>query len=1061
MKRRFRSGGLAAWSIRRPVSVTMIALSIVVIGLFSLDRLGIDLLPHIIYPEVRVRIIDPGVPARVMEDQVTRQLEEQLAITEGAIAVQSSTLEGQSRVDISFPYGADIDLALRDASTRLDRAKRFLPDTIDPPTIYKRDPSQIAVLELAISSSRMDPVKLREWVDYDFSRWFINLPGVASAEIGGGNRREIQINLDQERLASFDMSLSDLITRIQSENLEIPGGRIQTSGQEISTRTQGRFDSVTAIRQLPIGIVSPQTKEYLRLGDVAQVLDLHEDERMRVRLNGDAAIKLSIQKQPQANTVAVVDAVTERLNWLQQQKLIPPDIKVARVSDQSTFVRHALRNASTAAISGAILAMLVVYVFLGNVRRTLIIGMAIPLAILVTFILMILGDLTLNIMTLGGLALGVGLLIDSTIIMLENITRHQRQGEQPFEAGVNAAKEINSAVVASASTNLVAILPFLFITGLIGLLYSELIYTLSSAIAAALIVSLTLVPSYATRVIDHKQSNRSATDRFRSHVDRIVALLQQQLKRFLLRTMERPLPLLLTFSALILLPVIFFTTTTNKSVIPSVDEGQIHVRIKADPGTQFNELDNTVLKIERLIRSQPEVDTVFTTSGVFIFGRTERLSSNTASIYIQLLPGYSSENWIRKVRRSINKMELAGYSVRLRSRGVRGLRLSHGDDDISIRVQGPDLDTLTGIGNDIVDQLKTVRGLRNLEQTYEELREELNVTINRERAVDLGMSVKEIGTAIRVALEGMVISEFLEGDRQFDIRLRLPPSSINDPDDLALVVVGIRNGQPVRLGDVAQIRLAVAPSAIMRDNQRRIVEVSASLLPDASLGTVMENINAQLEDLPLPEGYSLYDGGLSKTMQEGETLVISLLLLAVFLVFVVMAIQYESLLNPLIIMFSVMFASIGVVIGIFAYGLPDWIVHLYNWIVGDRQSFPDFKSLAVTIPVWLGMIMLAGIVVNNAIVLVEQIEIEREHNSSLRDAIIHAAQLRLRPILMTTLTTVAGMLPLALGIGRGSEMLQPLALVIVWGLSFSMLVSLALVPTVYHLVHQARQQVRI
>ena len=369
MKQRFRSGGLAAWSIRRPVSVMMLALSVVVLGFFSLDRLGIDLLPHIIYPEVRVRINDPGVPARIMEDQITRQLEEQLAITEGAVAVQSRTEEGQSSVNISFPYGTDIDIALRDASTRLDRAKRFLPTTIETPSIYKRDPSQIPVLELAVSSNKMGPVKLREWVDYDLSRWFINLPGVAAAEVGGGNVREIQIIVDQARLSSYGLSIPDLIEKIQKENIETPGGRILTQNRELSTRAVGRFLDINSIRLLPLDHVNANTKTVLRLRDVARVLDIHEDERLKVRLNGDAAIKLSIQKQPQANTVTVVDIVKERLAWLKNEALIPTDVKISAVSDQSTFVRHALRNASNAAISGGILAMLVVYLFLGNLRR--------------------------------------------------------------------------------------------------------------------------------------------------------------------------------------------------------------------------------------------------------------------------------------------------------------------------------------------------------------------------------------------------------------------------------------------------------------------------------------------------------------------------------------------------------------------------------------------------------------------------------------------------------------------------------------------------------------------
>ncbi len=1034
MKQRFRSGGLAAWSIQRPIAVVMLALSVVVIGGFSLDRLGIDLLPHIIYPEVRVRVLEAGVPANIMEDHVTRQLEEQLSVTEGAISVQSSTSEGASRVDISFPYGTDIDIALRDASTRLDRAKRFLPETIEPAIIYKRDPSQIAVLELAVSSTTMDPVKLREWVDYDFSRWFVNLPGVAAAEIGGGNLREIQIIVDQERLASFGLTFDDLKQRIQNNNLESPGGRLLTNTREISTRAFGRFKNVAEIRQLPIWQTDGDEKNIVRLSDVARVVDLYEDERLRVRLNKQSAIKLSIQKQPQANTTEVVDVVLERLEWLKQQTLLPDDISVSRVSDQSTFVRHALRNASMAAISGAILAMLVVYLFLGSLRRTLIIGTAIPLAIMVTFIIMSLGGLTLNIMTLGGIALGIGLLIDSTIIMLENITRHQREGEKPFDAAMNAATEINSAIVASTSTNLAAILPFLFITGLVGLLFSELIFTLTAAISASLIVALTLVPSLGARVFDKPESKQ----RTQSIIDKLVARLKNGLDVILPKVLNTPWIPFLFLVPLLLLAVTHIFFLSKQTFLPTVDEGQIRVYIKADTGTQFNALDDITDRLETLFLKDEAVDTVFTTSGGFIFGRTERRSSNSGSVYIQLHPDHKTEEWIKKTRKKVKELGLTGVRVLMRARGVRGIRLSHGDDDISIRVQGSDLDNLAAIGRDIVERLDGVKGLRNISQTYEEIREEVTVEIDKERAADLNVQVSDIGNALRVALEGQVISEYLEGDRAYNIRLRLPANLMSSPSDLDNILVGIQQERPIRLVEVAQIKLTQSPSTIMRDNQRRIVEISASLAANADLSQIMNSIESRLADLELPEGYSLYDGGATKTLKEGQKMGTILFALAIFLVFVVMAIQYESLLNPVIILCSIPFTIIGVALGLWVSDLP--------------------TGLVVSMPVWLGIIMLAGIVVNNAIVLVEQIEIEREKGLEFNLAIITAAKLRLRPILMTTLTTVFGMMPLALGLGRGSEMLQPLAIVLVWGLFFSMMVSLMIVPALYKLFRGRERQ---
>jgi multidrug efflux pump subunit AcrB len=1025
MRQRFRSGGMAAWSIYHPIGVCMVALAVVVLGLGSLQQLGINLLPDLIYPDVRVRINDSGVPARIMEDQVTRQLEEQLAITEGAIQVQSNSTEGRSSVDLSFPYGTDIDLALRDASTRLDRAKRFLPDSIDPPVIYKRDPSQIPVLEMVVSSTDRGPVALRGWVDYTFSKWFLNLPGVAAAEVGGGLTREIQVVVDQERLSAFGFTIEDISTVLSSENLDSPGGNLQTGSREISARTSGRFQSVEGLAALPLWKpTQPDTS--LRLEDVARVMDSHGDETIRIRLNGIPGIKLSIQKQPTANTVAVVDAVFERLEWMRAQNLIPADIQVERVGDQSTYVRHALRNASMAALTGAALAMLVVFLFLGSIRRTLIIGTAIPLAIMVTFIIMALGDLTLNIMTLGGLALGIGMLVDNTIVMLENIARHQRLGESDLEAPVNAAREVNSAIVASTSTNLAAVLPFLFIGGLVGLLFRDLIITISAAIAASLIVALTLVPALGSRVHERQQNLLQRS------MDGLVAILQRvyvSLTRALLRVPWLPV--------VILLPLLLFAAPQffegKQIFLPEMDEGEISIRLTGESGMRLDDTDDYVIRLENLFLAQPDVLTVFTSSGGRVFGRSEHQAGNTGSLDVRLKPlaerERSSNQWVKDMQREVADLRMTGMQVRMRVRGIRGVRVSSGDDDFSLRVQGEDIEVLTRIGEEIVNRLEGMRGLTNLRHSYEETRNEVSVTMDRQRAADQGIRVDDISRSLRTALDGLVVSDFIDGDRQYDVRLRLPRTGFRSPDDLGNIVVGLHQGQSVRLRSVADIRFNPAPASILRDNQRRIVEVTASLADDIGPEQARALVDERLADLPLPQGYSLYDGGEIKALQEGRRMGMLLLGLALFLVFVVMAVQYESLRNPLVILISIPFTSIGVAAGIYWLEIP------------------------ISMPIWLGLIMLAGIVVNNAIVLVEQIELEREQGLALIEAIVEAARLRLRPILMTTLTTVMGMTPLALGFGEGSEMLRPLAVVIVWGLSFSMLVTLVLVPAVYRMLH--------
>lgn len=1035
MKQRFRTGGLAAWSIRHPVGVSMLTLTVIIFGLFSFKQLGINLLPHIISPEVLVRIIDQGVPASIMEDRVTRQLEEQLAITEDAIAIDSRTTEGRSAVDLSFPYGTDINNALRDASIRLDRAKRFLPESDEAPVIYKRDPAQIPVMELIISSDTLNSVELRSWTDYTFAKWFLNLPGVASAEVGGGLQREIQIVPDQEILANVGLSLQDFARQIRQQNTDSPGGRMFAKRQEITTRAEGRFRSLQELKQLPLQTGNINSSEIdngdigrIRVQDVAQVIDNHKDERLRIRLNKIPGIKLSIQKQPSANTVAVVNEVKHRIKNLRAQHAIPDDIEIAVVSDQSVFVRHAINNASLAAGSGALLAMIVIYLFLGSLSRTLIIGTAIPIGIMVTFIIMQALGLTLNIMTLGGLALGMGLLIDSTIVMLENITRHQAEGDTSDEDAIDAAIEVNSPIVASTSTNLGALLPFLFIGGMTGMLFEELIITITSAMLASLVVAITLVPALGAKV-----KYRRSKDNF---INKLVSFIKVKYNKNSDSFLTHPAATFLIFCLLFIL-AIYQINETKRIDFPRVDEGKISMSISGDPGMQLEEMDSTVDRIEDLLLQQPDVLTLFTTAGGFVFGRSEFENSNRSSITVQLTPSdqrtLTSDQWANQVRKKIDALKLTGFRIHLRVAGVRGLHITRGSDDISIHIRGNDLDTLRKLGDQAVKLLEPVAGLRNLTHSYEEVKEELNIRIDRERAAEFGVDAAVIGEALKIALDGQIISNYIEGDKDFDIRMRLPRVNSYNPNVLENLMVDYKNGNAIRLGDVAHVSREATASRIVRSQQQRIVEISATYDAEADQEKVLETVMTKLRELKLPQGYVLYDNDTNKTLEEGQRTGLIVLFLAIFLVFVVMAVQYESLLNPLIIMLSIPFAATGVAVGL-----------LLN---------PD---MSLSMPVWLGLIMLTGIVVNNAIVLVEQIEIERENFASLIEAIKQAAALRLRPILMTTLTTVFGMMPLAIGLGEGSEMLQPLAFVIVWGLSFSLFVSLILVPSLYALFHRQK-----
>lgn len=1007
----------------------MLTLAVMVLGAFTLVGLNVDLLPRIVYPDVRVRVLDAGVPARIMEDEVTRQLEEQLAITAGVVAVQSRSSEGRSAVDLSFRYGEDIDQAMRDASSRLDRAKRFLPDSIDPPVIYKRDPFQLPVAEYVISSRLLDPVELRGWVDYELSRSLLTLPGVAAAEVGGGLDREVRIVADQYRLAGLGLDLLDLEQRLREANRDIPAGRLLMPRGEISGRIDGRFTSVAEIMDLSLSAADRNDPvNQLRLGETARIIDGAAEEQLRIRLDDAPGIKLSIQKQPSANTVSVVDTVDNALQRLQHQGQIPDDIRIRKVDDQARYIRQSLGNAIAAAISGALLAMLVVYLFLGSLRRTLIIGSAIPVAILVTFILMAGFGLTFNIMTLGGLALGIGMLVDSTIVMLENVYRHQRRGESAVAAASNAAREVTGAIVASTSTNLAAVLPFLFIGGLVGLLFRELIFTISAAILASMVVALTLVSTLSGQV------PASQEGLIRRAINRAMQVLQDAYAWFIARLLRAHWLVIAVFVAglALTLPGLL---SSKQAFLPTLDEGDVRISLTADSSINLEQMDALTRRVEAIVAAQPEVQSVFTTVGGFVFGRSSFESSHRASLQVQLAPidqrgGITSKQWIERVERQIADASIPGLRVYLYSRGLRGIRFNRGNDDVTLHIKGPDLDTLVRLADQISERLEPLQELGNVQHSNQDVNQELAVRIDRRRAASYGLDADAIGRVLRFALEGQIVTEYIEGDRSIDVRLRLDRDDIGTPGDLDSIILFSKTEPrtPIRLGDLAEVQILPQPTEILRDRQQRMVEISASVAGDTTLEQAIEAALNAAADLDLPRGYVLYEAGGLDMLKQGRDLSRMLLMLALFLVLVVMAVQYESLRNPLIILISVPFTLIGVAIGL------------------------QWTETSLSLPVWLGLIMLAGIVVNNAIVLVEFIELRRRSGDDKITAIVEAARLRLRPILMTTLTTVFGMLPLALAIGEGSEMLQPLALVIVWGLSFSTLVSLLLVPMTYRLL---------
>jgi len=1027
--------GLSNLSIHRPIGVLAAASVVVVVGLFYAGQLPIDLLPQIIYPQIRASVTYPGVAPEVMEEQVTKVLETNLATTEGVIEMESETTEGESEVNLHFSYGTDINFALQDASKNLDRARTRLPVDVDPPRIHKYDPSQIPVFEVGFSSPTRDLVSLRNWVDLQLEPQLLTVEGVAAIDVAGGLVREIRVTLDQERLRSYGLTVSDVLTRIRDENQDIAVGNVTSPSFEVVGKTEGKFTSVDDIRDVLLPV--PGTAERVPLSEVAKVEDTHQEQRLWARLDGVPAVKLSVRKQPDANTVTVADGIGKRLQQLAGSRFIPDDVHYEIVSDQSFFIKNALGGVRSAALIGAGLAMLVVLLFLGSLRKTFIIGLSIPLAVLATFVMMGMGHLTLNIMSLGGLALGVGLLIDNSIVMLENIFRHRQLGTtDPVEAAHEGSAEVASAVVASTLTNLAAVVPFLLISGLAALIFRELVLTISFAIVASLTVALTLVPMLSAQLAKVERTSRLDRSPVVVGFDRGLKAFTRFYRRVAAGAVRfRWAVVVGAFAALV--GAILLTRGLGNEFLPAVDDGNVGVYLRMPPGTSPERTNEVAHRVEALVGGMPYVSHVFTTAGGFLWGGATLARGGRGSLSIQLVPAGGRRDmpavrWVAALRQKIDALGIPGAQIFVRPPRIRGLRTNISGSDVAVSVQGTDLPTLQRLGEEVQRRMHGIRGLSGVELSTEEASPQLKIEIDRQRAADMGLDVAQVGQTVRTALDGTVVTRFTEGSNEYDIRVRLPRESLTSPEDLGGIALFPGRNQPIYLRDIADVQLGTGPTTILRVNQNRQLRVTGDVDDEvASIGEVTAAVRQAMRTLDLPEGYSLIYGGEEETAKENQRNLLIVTALAIFLVFIVMAVQYESVSDPLAILFSIPMALIG--------------VGLLLWITGTPLSAP----------VLLGVILLAGIVVNNAILLVQYVEIARRTKGlPVEEAVVEAGAVRLRPILMTTTTTVFGMLPLALGLGEGSELMQPLAVAVVGGLTVSTLLTLIVIPCTYLIVHR-------
>ncbi len=1030
--------GLTHASIRRPVGTLAIASVVLVLGLFFVDRLPVNLLPEVEFPLVRVTVNYPGVAPEVMEEQVTRVLERSLSSVENLSRISSRASEGRTNVNLIFEHGVDLDVALQNAARQLETARQRLPSDIQPPRLRKWDPGEWSIWRAGFSSPTRPPRDVRDWVEQRLVPQLQSIEGVASVEAAGGQVREIEVVLDQDRLRSYGLTLRDVADQLASENLNVAAGNITSAQFDVMARTDGRFASPEEIRDVLLSV--PGSSRRIRLSEVASVSDGYREQRLFVRLDGVPSTQLSIFKLPDANVVQVVDAINQRMSQLDRSGFMPPDIQWQATRDGAYFVRGSVQAVSAAAILGAVLAMLVVLAFLGSLRKSFVIGLSIPLAILFTFVLLGMGGLTLNVISLGGLALGVGLLLDNSIVMLENVARHQEKlGKDSEQAAHDGAEEVISAITAGTLTNLAAVAPFLLITGMASLVFRELILTISFAVVASLAVALTLVPMLSAQF--GKVRFRSGLDRslpyrwFNRGIERLVVIY----RRILAGILRLRWPVV-GFSVALFAGAVVSADRLGNEFLPQLDDGQIWVRMSLPPGTTPEQTDRASRLIEQELATLPYVESVFAISGGHLQGGVVSERPGTARMSVVLAdaaerPEWPAGLWVVEARERLERLDIPNARIWVRPPRIPGLNFGASGSDMDVMIVGEDLSVLQILAREMVDELEAIAGLEDLEIAREDRTPLLSVDVDRERAAALGLNVGEVGRALRDAVSGAVPTRFSTGSEEYDVRVRLPRAATGDPEALSQLIVAAVNGRVVQLGDVASLHLGDGPAHIERENQVRIQRITGNFnteLNDA--GSIMDEIRARIEGVGVPDGYGLIFGGQFETVEETDREMLSVILLAAFLVFVVLAVQYERLSNPLVIMSAAPLSVIGVVAMLWATGTP------------------------LSAPAFLGVILLIGIVVNNAILLVEYIERGRRRGLTTADAVVEAGGIRLRPILMTTLTTVAGMVPLAVGMGSGANLMQPLAIAVIGGLLTAMVLTLFLIPCLYVIVQNASER---
>jgi len=1006
---------------RRRVAISMAAVTLVLFGLIALQDLKVNLLPDLSYPTLTVRTEYRGAAPEEIETLLTRPVEEAVGVVRNVQAVKSVSRAGQSDVLLEFAWGTDMDRAGLEVREKLEVLQ--LPVESSRPLLLRFNPATDPIMRYGLvygeAGEAVDESSLkilRRFADEELKKILEPVEGVAAVKISGGLEDEVQIEIDQRKMAQLNLSLDMVTARLAAENVNVSAGRLEEGTQRFLVRTINQFTSVEAFGDL---IVAPGEGRPIYLRDIANVRSGYSEREAIIRMNGREAVEVAIYKEGDANTVSVAKAINERMESLRED--LPPGMQIQNVDDQSVFIDRAISEVITAAVLGGILAVLVIFVFLRNLRFTLAIALSIPVSIVATFFLMGQAGISLNIMSLGGIALATGLLVDNGIVVLENISRYRADGEGMVSAAIKGASEVGGAVIASTLTTIAVFLPLAFVDGVAGQLFRDQALTVTFALFISLGVAMTLIPMIASASGGKAFPAESGSSRFgRWFTSRYSNLLDRALR-------QRAVTLLVALLVLVL--AVLMLRGTGTELIPQLEQGRFEVELEAAPGTPLEETDRIGGEMQRLAAASPDVDYVYGVagSGNRIDANPTESGENIARMLVAMKPSGSAEGQAAVIG---NLRQRAAETPGLETNFTAPELLSF-DKPLEIEIQGYDLDSLRRASAQVLTILRESDRFADVESSLERGHPEIQIYFDQERAAALGLTVKQISDQVVGKIRGRVATRYSWRDRKIDVLVRLSEDERQSIAAVHELIVNPQSDRPVPLSSVAEIRVAEGPAEIRRSDQERVALIQANLAY-GDLGSAVEEAQSLLSGVQLPYGLGMRITGQSEEMEASFRSLWFALGLAIFLVYLVMASQFESLLHPFVILFSIPLAAVGVALAL--------------WLTDTRLS----------VIVFIGLIMLAGIVVNNAIVLVDLINQLRSRGMERIQAIREAARLRLRPIMMTTLTTVLGLLPMALGLGEGSEMRTPMAITVIGGLLTSTLLTLVVVPVMYSLLDRRK-----